>query len=245
MLLGALIPTDIGKTNLHNFIQSGFSHVLGTPNPKVTRKLTKLSFIHLGDPFQPFITVKQITPKNCLSKQYKINFLRKNGEVEYGGDMKSALSPTRNIIDHNEMYFSKIPPEKWVEFGLDESVIEEFKSPPVKSIIESDIQIHFFGYYKFWDPKENFYYCCENTGFQVNPERTEGTYSKYASLDDKLDGFHYYLAFIKFGIGRTTSDTAHEIRDKKITREEGISLVKSMMVNFLTNTLKNLLIIWI
>ena len=30
----------------------------------------------------------------------------------------------------------------------------------------------------------------------------------------------------KFGIGRTTSDAAHEIRDDKITREDGISLVK-------------------
>ena len=45
-------------------------------------------------------------------------------------------------------------------------------------------------------------------------------------MDDKTDGFHYYLSYIKFGIGRTTSDTAHEIRDKKITRDEGIALVK-------------------
>ena len=34
------------------------------------------------------------------------------------------------------------------------------------------------------------------------------------------------MAFIKFGIGRTTSDTAHEIRDGKISREEGVMLVK-------------------
>ena len=67
-------------------------------------------------------------------------------------------------------------------------------------------------------PQENFYYCKKNTGFQVNEDRTEGTYSKYASLDDKLDGFHYYLMFIKFGIGRATSDAAHEVRDGKITR---------------------------
>ena len=38
--------------------------------------------------------------------------------------------------------------------------------------------------------------------------------------------FHFYLAFIKFGIGRCTSDSAHEVRDKKITREEGINLVR-------------------
>ena len=31
---------------------------------------------------------------------------------------------------------------------------------------------------------------------------------------------------VKFGIGRTTFDAAHEIRDGKISRDEGISLVK-------------------
>ena len=47
--------TDIGRKNLNAFIASGFNHVLGTPDPTVTKKLTELSFSHLGDPFQPFI----------------------------------------------------------------------------------------------------------------------------------------------------------------------------------------------
>ena len=95
-----------------------------------------------------------------------------------------------------------------------------------EEIKENNTEIHFLGYYKFWDPQENYYYCHEHTGFTANAERSEGTYSKYASLDDELDGFHYYLAYIKFGVGRATSDAAHEIRDGKITREEGIALVK-------------------
>ena len=55
---------------------------------------------------------------------------------------------------------------------------------------------------------------------------TREPFSKYASLDDEFDGFHFYLQYIKFGFGRATSDTAHEIRDGKITRDEGIALVK-------------------
>ena len=34
------------------------------------------------------------------------------------------------------------------------------------------------------------------------------------------------MMFIKYGIGRATSDAAHEIRDQRITREEGVALVK-------------------
>ena len=54
----------------------------------------------------------------------------------------------------------------------------------------------------------------------LHPERNEGTYSKYASIDDKMDGFHYYLRYIKFGLGRCMEDTAHEIRDGHLTREK-------------------------
>ena len=46
------------------------------------------------------------------------------------------------------------------------------------------------------------------------------------SIDDKIDPFHYYLTYIKFGLGRASYDAAQEIRNKKITREEGINLVK-------------------
>jgi hypothetical protein len=87
------------------------------------------------------------------------------------------------------------------------------------------IEMHWMSYYLQWTPQENFYHAVEHTGFTANPERSEGTYSKYAALDDKTDGFHFYMAFIKFGIGRATSDAAHEVRDRHITREEGIALV--------------------
>ena len=71
-----------------------------------------------------------------------------------------------------------------------------------------------------------YYYATENTGYNANTERTEGTYSKYSSIDDKVDNFHYYTTYIKFGIGRTTYDAAQEVRNEKITRNEAIELVK-------------------
>lgn len=222
-----LLPTDIGRQNLHNFIQSGFDNVLGTPNGTVTRRLTNLSFVHLGDPFQPFIYGQTNFPLR-MAVQHGVSLIMygENGEVEYGGDMKNAFRPTRDIQDHDKHYFSGLPPEFWLEHGITQRDIAPFMSPKYEQVVRNNTEIHFFGYYKMWDPQENFYYCQENTGFTPNPERTEGTYSKYASLDDRIDGYHYYLAFIKFGIGRATSDTAHEIRDGKITREEGVALVK-------------------
>ncbi|WP_239615840.1 N-acetyl sugar amidotransferase [Cohnella mopanensis] len=221
------IPTDIGRTNLQSFIHSGFDNILGTPNGKTHRLMTNLAFNHLGDPFQPFIYGQTNFPmKVAVQNNVSLIMYGENGEVEYGGDMKNAFRPTREIADHDKHYFSGLPPEFWKEHGVTDSDICPYLAPQYEQIVKNKTEIHFYGYYKFWDPQENYYYCVENTGFSANPERSQGTYSKYASLDDKIDGFHYFLGFIKFGIGRCTSDTAHEIRDGKITREEGVALVK-------------------
>src|SRR5690606_2076709 len=68
--------------------------------------------------------------------------------------------------------------------------------------------------------------------FKPNTERTEGSYSKYSSIDDKIDPLHYYTTLIKFGIGRATYDSAQEIRTGKITREEGVALVRRYGAEF-------------
>lgn len=222
-----LKATEVGRRNLDAFINSGFDNVLGTPNGQVTRKLARLATLYLGDPFQPFIYGQTNYPMHmAIKNNVQLVMYGENGEVEYGGDMKNAYSPRREIHDHDRHYFSGLPPEFWVEHGVSTADLKPFMAPSYEAIVENKTEIHFLSYYKFWDPQENFYYCRQNTGFQPNTERSEGTYSKYASLDDRIDGFHYYLGFIKFGIGRATSDTAHEIRDGKITRDEGAALVR-------------------
>jgi hypothetical protein len=88
------------------------------------------------------------------------------------------------------------------------------------------------GYYLKWDPQECYYYASEHTGFSPNTERTEGSYSKYSSIDDRIDPLHYYTTFIKFGIGRATYDAAQEVRNGKISREEGVALVRRYDAEF-------------
>jgi len=221
------IATEIGRQNLTNFIDSGFDNIVGTPNGHIHRLLTKLSFIHLGDNFQPFIYGQTNFPLR-MAVQHNISLIMygENGEVEYGGNMKNAFRPTREVADHDNHYFSGLPPEFWIKHGVKPQDLHPYLAPPYEKIKKNNTEIHFLSYYHHWDPQENYYYCREHTGFRPNSARSEGTYSKYASLDDKLDGFHYYLGFIKFGIGRATSDAAHEIRDAKINREEGIALIR-------------------
>lgn len=223
------IYTDIGFQNLQNMIRVGdLANLCGSAPGQIHRKLTKLSFEILGDPFQPFIYGQTTYPMQiALAHDIPLVMYGENGEVEYGGDMKNAFSPTRNWkTDHKKHYFSGIAPEDMTEYGVSMNDLRPYMAPEDEKLEKLGLELHFYGYYKKWVPQEFFYYCSENTGFKTNPVRSEGTYSKYASLDDQLDGYHYYLAYIKFGLGRATSDSAHEVRDGHLTREEAVQLVK-------------------
>lgn len=222
------IPTDIGSKNLLRFIDSGFSNIMGSPNGEVHRTLTKHSFIEIGDPFQPFIYGQKAFPMQIATK-YNIPLIMygENGEVEYGGDPKNKEKSFHDLKDDLEKhYFSGVGPMEWLKKGFKQKDLHFYMPPSIEEMGKIGVECHFFGYYKKWDPRKNAELAKERTGMQFGEERTEGTYTNFASLDDKIDGMHYYMAFIKFGIGRCTSDASHEIRDGYISREEGMSLVR-------------------
>lgn len=223
------LPTEVGVKNLHNFVAAGFSNILGSPNGQVHRTLTRLSFLHLGDPFQAFIYGQKAFPMR-IATMYNIPLIMygENGEVEYGGDMKNVNNPMHNLRDDLEKhYFSGMGPLSWLDYGLTRQEVLEYMPPAIDAMEALGIQCHFFGYYRKWNPHANALLAAEKTGFTPASQRSEGTYTNYASLDDRIDGMHYYLAYIKFGIGRCTADAAHEIRDGKLSREEAVALVHS------------------
>lgn len=231
------IYTDIGWQNYIAFKDAGFDNLLFFPNGKLHRKLARLAFELHGDAWDPFAYgQKNYAFHTALKFNIRLIFYGESGEAEYGGTTKNANKPFESPEDFKTLYFKGSGVEQLIEQGLkvglfskeeiDNNAFEFYKTPPYDQLHKLNPEMHWFSYYKKWVPQENYYYSAEHVGFKANPVRTEGTYSKYASLDDKTDGFHFFLAFIKFGIGRATSDAAHEIRDKHLTREEGMALVK-------------------
>ena len=227
------IYTDVGRRNFENFVHSGFDCLVGYPNGIIHRKLSRLAFEYLGDAFQPFVFGQLAYPLQ-IAKRFKIGlvFYGENGEAEYGGDQAANDKPSWDFKDWDRVYLKGNGVDRLLEIGVSLGAFSERELREVSEFYRLPMnfvrpEFHWLGYYKKWHPQANFYLAAENAGFEANPDgRSEGTYSKYASLDDATDGFHYYMSYVKFGLGRATSDAAHEIRDGDITREEGVSLVK-------------------
>ena len=222
------ITTDIGRKNLQDFIDSGYDNMYISPNGKNNQKISKIAFEEFGDHFMPFI-YGQYHYSLVLASKYNIPFIMfgENGELEYGGSLKKFDTPTMDITKQDYILekFSNFPPEYWTKHGLKMSDLKMYLPPTIDEIKISGVEKHYFSYYQNWKPEKHYEVVKQHLGFQPDTKRSEGTYTNFASLDDKTDGFHYYLMFIKFGIGRTTSDAAHQIRDGIITRDEGVDLV--------------------
>ncbi len=228
-----ILYTEYGYKNFRNWIEvGGFDNLTFKPNGEVHKLLTRLAIQNLLHPFQTFILgQKNLAPKIAINFKVPLIFYGEN-EAEYGNPIADNASSLRDrsfyeLRDLSEVYLAGCSiPELIEKYGLSLNDLMAYLPPPGEELEKAKIEVHYLGYYLKWTPQEVYYYAVENTGFEARPYRTEGTYSKYNSIDDKIDDLHYYTTWIKFGLGRASYDASQEIRNRHLTREEGITLVK-------------------
>ena len=226
------VYTDWGWQNHRAWVNAGFDNYLCTPNGRVHRLLTRLAVQKLFHPFQPFIIgQKALAPKMAILFDIPLVLYGEN-EAEYGNPIQDTKTAARDwayftAADQSKIYLGGTSiAELRDRYGLDQCDLRPYIPADPDDLVRRRIQVHYLGYYMRWHPQSCYYYAVEHGGFKAAPERTPGTYSKYNSIDDKIDDFHYYTTFVKYGIGRATYDAAQEIRSGDITRGEGVALVE-------------------
>ncbi len=243
-----IIYTEIGWKNFRNWIEvGGFDNVTFKPNGRVHRFLTRSAIETLLHPFQPFILgQKNLAPKIAMRYRIRLVFFGEN-EAEYGNPIADTATSLRDksyytMQNLSEVYLGGVcVPALLEKYQLSLNDLHAYLPADSKELEEPGIEVHYLGYYIKWTPQESYYYAAEHCGFEANPFRTEGTYSKYNSLDDRIDGLHYYTTFIKFGLGRASYDASQEIRNRHLTREEGVTLVRRFDGEFPSKYFKELM----
>ena len=226
------IYTDWGWQNHQAWIQAGFDNYLCTPSGRTHRLLTRLAVERLFHPFQAFILgQKNLAPKMALLFNIPLAFYGEN-EAEYGNPLADTDTSRRDFRyfttqDPARVFLGGTSLEELLDrYGVQAADLQPYLPADPDEIARKKIEVRYLGYYLKWHPQGSYYYAVENGGFQASPERTPGTYSKYNSIDDRIDDFHYFTTYTKFGIGRATYDASQEIRSGEITRDEGVALVR-------------------
>jgi N-acetyl sugar amidotransferase len=224
--------TNWGWQNFQSWIHSGFDNMLITPNGLTHRLLTRLAVDKLMHPFQPFILgQKGMAPRLAATLGIPLVFYGEN-EAEYGNPIADTESATRSFEyfssqNKSDVFLAGVSlSELSNKYKISSEDLAQYLPENPEKLQDIGVVVHYLGYYLQWHPQSAYYYAVENGGFVPSPERTPGTYSKYNSIDDKVDDLHYWTTYIKFGIGRATYDASQEIRSGDISREEGVALVR-------------------
>jgi N-acetyl sugar amidotransferase len=226
------VYTTWGWKNFQSWIHAGHDNYLMTPNGRVHRLLTRLSTELLFHPFQAFMFgQKSLAPKMAILFNIPLVFYGEN-EAEYGNPIVDTEQAKRDwsyftAEDPSKIHLGGVSVEELIgSYGIDKNDLSPYLPANPHQIQEKKIEVHYLGHYLKWHPQSCYYYAVEHGGFEASPERTPGTYSKYNSIDDRIDDLHYFTTGVKFGLGRASYDAAQEIRSGDISREEGIALVK-------------------
>ena len=227
-----ILYTTYGYQNFKNWIKEGkFKNISAKRDEYIMKLLTKLSILNLFHPFQTFMLGQKVFPiKIALKHEIPLIFYGEN-EAERGNEIKDNLSSLRNNAYHTyenkkSIYLGGVSYTNLLKkFKLEEKDLEIFLPPKVSDFKNKNIEVHYLGYFLKWTPQETFYYSVENCGFKPRPFRTQGTYSKYNSIDDKIDDLHYYTTYIKFGLGRATYDASQELLNDHLQINEAKKLI--------------------
>ena len=224
------IPTEWGKLNYESWISNGFENLMFSSAKKVRRLLARLAVENLFHPLQPFeIGVRAFPPKIAINRGIPLVF--------YGESSREHGVAEKNISSKvYEKHFSIESIESVKLAGLPISVLrEDFEinqedlEPylPIDSnlVINTGLEVHNFDYFIPWNPLDNLKYAKSKCGFYPSPERSNGSFTNYSSIEDKLDDLNWYARHIKFGLGRASYDAATEVRYSNLKLQEARRLV--------------------
>ena len=224
-----LDQTEIGKKNLDNLKKLGVDCIEFSPNPSVYLKLARFGLKKLGD-FQWPEHIGIFTVPVQIAVKYKIPLIiwGENPQFEYGQPTDIAIDTIldRKWLEKNGGYFlDKIKPQDMIKHGFELNDIQPYLYPSDEEINQVGITGIFLGSYIKWDIFKQLE-TVKAIGFQENDEPKEGTFNKWENLDVYFTVFHDYFKFLKYGFGRATDHASIEIMYGRISREQGLKLVK-------------------
>jgi len=109
---------------------------------------------------------------------------------------------------------------------ITEKDIAPYVYPSDEDIARVGVRGIYLSNFIYWDGKKQAEKVMEEWGFQTVTYKRERTFNLHAKLDDHANDIHDYMKYLKFGYGRGTDDASMEIRHGRMTREEGIEMVR-------------------
>jgi N-acetyl sugar amidotransferase len=220
--------SPIGRRNIENMKRLGVDFIEVTTNPVVRRKINNLTLTTVGDvSWSEHVTIFTIPVRVAVQVKVPLIIWGENPQHEYGGP---ATSTKKNTLDR-----------RWLEeFGgllglrvsdligqahITAHDLIQYTYPTDEELSQVGVTGIFLGYYYPWDGYQNAL-ISQGYGFETFPTMVEGALANYENLDNQQMGIHDYFKYLKYGFGRATDIANNHIRRGRMSRADGLNLVR-------------------
>lgn len=223
-------PTELGRKNLQNIHHNlGIDVIEFFKNESVYKTMGLEAFRRVGDHEWPnHLGIFTIPIRMAVNFKIPLLIWGENSQLEYGGPATAREKP---VLDRRWLEeFGGLLGNRTEDMiglnGITKGDLKPYIYPTDEELKSVGVTGLFLGYFFKWDARKQLDIIREY-GFAVKEEGPiEGTYTNYENLDDGLVSIHDYMKYVKFGFGRATDHACLDIRNKRISRSEGVELVK-------------------
>jgi N-acetyl sugar amidotransferase len=110
--------------------------------------------------------------------------------------------------------------------GITERDISPYLYPSDDEIERTEVRGIYISNFFPWDAKAHAELMMREWDFKPVVFERERTFNLYSKIEDHANDVHDYLKYLKFGYGRATDDGSMEIRHGRMSREDGLAMVR-------------------
>ncbi|MFW8600411.1 N-acetyl sugar amidotransferase [Desulfobacterota bacterium M19] len=218
-----------GLRNLENLVEkSGCDHVRYTAGVDSVRRVSRYMLKTVGDLTWHYHAGIRTFPFQIAVK-YNIPLIvwGEHGFAELTGivSLEDFVEFTRWTRKEHDMRGYE-PTDLIGKGGITLADLAPYFYPSDEEIERTEVKGIYLSNFFPWDAKQQAELMIKEWDFAPVCYERDRTFNLYSKIEDHANDLHDYLKYLKFGYGRATDDASTEIRHGRMTREEGINMVK-------------------
>jgi N-acetyl sugar amidotransferase len=232
LLVSCVFPpeqiTERGAYNIQNLIEKGFDSVLVGPAPGNWKENMRNGFFNHGNwQKSTELALFSSVPRLATAYQIPLIFWGENPALTLGELGTQTLNYEGNQMKYGNTLAGGDP--SWL---LSEKIEKKdlicYSYPSDEDMAKANLRIIYIGcFWKIWSKRDNGVFSALN-GLDIRDNKPDeiGDYMGVDALDEDWMNMNQMIKFRKFGFGRVTEMVNEEIRFGRISRNQGIELVK-------------------
>lgn len=221
--------TPAGNRNLYNLVEkSGCDFVRYTAGLDSVRRISRYMLEKVGDlTWHYHAGIRTYPFQVAAERNIPLIVWGEHGFAELTGivSLEDFVEFTRWTRKEHDMRGYE-PHDLVGHGGITEQDIAPYIYPSDEDIARVEVRGIYLSNFVYWNAKAQADIVMKEWGFEPIAYERERSFNLHSKIEDHANDVHDFLKYLKFGYGRATDDASMEIRHGRMTREEGIEMVK-------------------